>query len=171
MQDDKLTIDEARRAEQHESIKSKVEDDVGQEIAARATAPTVGEERQVDAVAGQLRGKAIKETMTSEREVERGRRAARGSQFIDYAFYVLYSLLAIRFVLALIGANASNGFVQFINSVSGPFYAPFQGIVSSPSAAGITLALPVFIAIVVYLLLHMGINGVLRMVAHRKTEI
>jgi uncharacterized protein YggT (Ycf19 family) len=171
MQDDKLTIDEARRAEQHESIKSKVEDDVGQDIARKAASPTVGEERQVDAVAGQLRGKAIKETIKTEREVERGRGAARGSQFIDYAFYVLYSLLAIRFVLALIGANTGNGFVQFINNVTGPFYAPFQGIVSSPSAEGITLALPVLIAMAVYLLLHMGINGVLRMVAHRKTEI
>jgi hypothetical protein len=56
--------------------------------------------------------------------------------------------------------------------VTAPFYAPFRGIVGTPSVeGGFTLALPVLIAIVVYMLLHMGINGLLRMAAHRKTEI
>jgi uncharacterized protein YggT (Ycf19 family) len=38
---------------------------------------------------------------------------------------ILLLLLAFRFVLALLGANTSNGFAQFIYNVSHPFVAPF----------------------------------------------
>lgn len=99
------------------------------------------------------------------------RGAARISQYVDYAFYLIYALLAIRLVLALIAARPSSGFVQFINGVTFPLYVPFRGIVSSPSAGGFTLALPVGIAILVYMLLHAGVNGFLRLAAHRKTAI
>jgi hypothetical protein len=44
--------------------------------------------------------------------------------------------------------------------------------VASPTTEeGFTLALPVVIAIGVYLLLHVGVNGLLRLAAHRKTTI
>ena len=85
---------------------------------------------------------------------------------------MVYSLLSIRLVLALIAANSDNGFVQFIRTVTDPFYAPFRGIVGSPSAeGGGTLVVPILIAIGVYLMLHAAINGILRMVGHRKTEV
>ncbi len=172
MRDNKLAVEEARRVDQHESVKSEVERDVNAEIASRAAVPTMAEVRSVDAVAGELRGKAVKETIQVEREVDRARGAARGSQVVDYIFYVIYSLLAIRFMLALMAARPANGFVQFIHSITAPFYAPFSGIVATPSAeGGFTLALPVLIAIVVYMLLHAAINGLLRMAAHRKTAI
>lgn len=38
------------------------------------------------------------------------------------------ALIALRFVLRLLGANASNAFVNFIYSWSTPFVAPFSGI-------------------------------------------
>jgi hypothetical protein len=47
----------------------------------------------------------------------------------------------------------------------------FRGIVSSPTAEGFTLALPIVIAILAYLVLHAGIKALLRLIAHRKTEI
>jgi hypothetical protein len=57
-------------------------------------------------------------------------------------------------------------------AVSDPFYAPFRGIVASPSTdSGHTLLLPIVIALVAYVILHLLINGLLRMLAHRKTEI
>ena len=100
------------------------------------------------------------------------RTAARGSQFLDYAFYVLYALLAVRLVLALIAAQSGNVFVRFIATITNPFYAPFKGIVSSPSTeAGNTLVIPIVIAFFVYVLLHLGINGLLRMIGSRKTQI
>lgn len=100
------------------------------------------------------------------------RTAARGSQFLDYAFYVLYVLLGVRLVLALIAAQSGNAFVRFISTITNPFYAPFKGIVSSPSTdAGNTLVIPIVIAFFVYVLLHLGINGLLRMTGSRKTQI
>lgn len=173
MEDNKLAADEVRRAVQRESVKGQIEGEINSEIAARAegrTAPV--EERKIEEVAGEFRGKAIDEVVETEREVERSRSMARISQVVDYIFYVIYALLAIRLLLALMAARSSAGFVQFIHSVTAPLYAPFRGIVASPTTeGGHTLALPIVLAIIVYALLHAGINGLLRLIAHRKTEI
>ena len=91
---------------------------------------------------------------------------------VDYIFFVLYALLGLRFLLALLAARSGAGFVRFIVTVTDPFYRPFRGIVASPSTeGGHTLVLPLVIAIIVYLLLHLAINGVLRIIAHRKTAV
>ena len=172
MQDDKIAADEARRSMQHESLKAGVEGEVNAEIAARAERTTPDEARKMEQVAGEFRGKAIEEVVVTEREVERARGLARVSQVVDYIFYVIYALLAVRLLLALMAARSSAGFVQLIYSVTDPLYRPFRGIVASPTAeGGYTLALPIVIAIIVYALVHAGINGLLRLIAHRKTEI
>jgi hypothetical protein len=173
MSDDKLAVDEARRAAQHGSVKSQVEGEVNAEISERAAAKaTPGESQRIDHVAGEFRSKAVNEVVDTEREVERSRSLARVSQVVDYIFWVIYALLAMRFLLALMAARSSAGFVQFIVTVSNPFYLPFQGIVASPRTdGGHTLMLPIVIAIIAYALLHLAISGLLRMFAHRKTEI
>ena len=103
---------------------------------------------------------------------ESGRGVARLSQFIDYAFFLIYALLAVRFVLALIAARSNAGFVQAIVSITSPLYAPFKNIVASPQITdGHTLPVPLLIALGAYLLLHLAINRLLRLVAVRKTEI
>jgi uncharacterized protein YggT (Ycf19 family) len=172
MEDDKLAADEARRIAQHEAVKSEVESDVNSEIAVRADHTSPPEAQRIDNVAGEFRARAVDEVVETEREVERSRTAARVSQVIDYIFYVIYALLALRLVLALLAARRSAGFTQFIFGVTDPLYAPFKGIVASPTAeGGYTLALPLVIALIVYVLLHAGINGLLRLLAHRKTSI
>ena len=171
--DDKLAAEEARRAAQHESVKAQVEGEVQAEISGRAaTKATRGESQRIDAVAGDFRSRAVDEVVDTEHEVQRSRGLARVSQIVDYIFYVIYALLGMRFLLALLAARSTAGFVRFIVTVSNPFYEPFRGIVASPSTeAGHTLLLPIVIALVAYLLLHLLINGLLRMLAHRKTEI
>lgn len=172
MVDDKLAQDEAQRAYNYEAVKSEVKSDVGGEIAARADESTASDVRRIDNVASNMREKAIDEVVQTDREVERGRVLARVSQVVDYVFYVVYGLLIIRLLLALFAARSSAGFVQFIYSITDPLYAPFRGIVASPrTEEGFTLALPIIIALVVYMLVHFGINGLLRIFAHRKTEI
>ena len=172
MDDDKLAIEEARRAGQHGAVKSQVEGEVQAEIAERAAQTPPPEGERIDQVAGEFRAKAVDEVVQSEREVGRARGVARVSQVIDYIFFVLYALLALRLLLALLAARSSAGFVQFIVTVTNPFYEPFRGIVASPRTdGGHTLMLPLVIAIVVYILLHLGINGLLRMFAHRKTAV
>ena len=172
MQDDKLAFEEARREKQHSAVKSKVEGEVNAELTARADHTTPTEAKKMEQVAGDFRGKAIDNVVGTEREVERARSMARGSQIIDYVFYVAYALLAIRLVLGLVAARSSAGFVQFVRAVTDPLYAPFRGIVASPTAdGGYTLALPIVIALIVYAMLHGGITGMLRLIAHRKTAI
>jgi uncharacterized membrane protein len=172
MDDNKLADDEARRSVQHESVKAQVEGDVNAEIAQQAAQAPPSEGRKIEEVAGQFRAKAVDEVVHTEREVERGRGAARVSQVVDYIFYIIYGLLGMRFLLALLAARSTAGFVQFIVAVTNPFYAPFRGIVDAPRTDdGHTLMLPIVVAIIAYVMLHLIINGLLRMVAHRKTEI
>jgi len=173
MNDDKLALEEARRAAQHEAVKSQVEGDVQADITDRAARTTVPDEsRRIDQVAGDFREKAVDEVIDTEREVQRSRGLARISQIVDYIFYLIYALLGMRFLLALMAARSSAGFVQFIVRGTNRFYAPFRGIVASPSTdQGHTLLLPIVVAMIAYVILHLAINGLLRMFAHRKTEI
>jgi hypothetical protein len=172
MDDDKLAIDEARRAGQHGSVKAQVEGEVQAEIAEHAARTAPPDEARVGQVAEEFRAKAVDEVVQTEREVGRARGVARVSQVVDYIFYVLYALLGLRFLLALLAAKSGAGFVRFIVAVTSPFYEPFRGIVASPRTdGGHTLMLPLVIAFIVYVLVHLAINGLLRIVAHRKTAI
>lgn len=172
MDDDKLAIEEARRAGQHSSVKSQVEGEVQAEIAERAADQPAAESARIDQLAGEFHAKAVDEVVETEREVGRARGVARVSQVVDYIFYLIYALLGLRFLLALLAARSGAGFVRFIVTVTNPFYEPFRGIVASPRTdGGHTLMLPLVIAIIVYVLLHLGINGLLRIIAHRKTAV
>ena len=171
MAETKLAADKARSAAHNLAMQTQVERDVNAGIAQRAEHTTTAEAQEMDRVAGAFRGKAIDEVVGKDREVRRARVLARISQIVDYVFFVVYALLGIRLVLALIAARSGSGFVRMIKFVTDPFYAMFNGIVASPSAGGYTLVLPIVIAIGVYVLLHLGVTRLLRLIAHRKTEI
>jgi hypothetical protein len=173
MDDDKLSLEESRRGLQHENVKAQVEGNVQAEIAKQANAVSRPDEsRKIEEVAGQFRSKAVNEVIDTEREIERSRGLARVSQVVDYIFYLIYALLGMRFLLALLAARSGAGFVRFIVGVTNLFYAPFRGIVASPGTeGGHTLMLPLVVAIIAYLMLHLAINGLLRIFAHRKTSI
>lgn len=47
----------------------------------------------------------------------------------------LTTLLALRFILALLGANASNTFASFVNGFTAPFVTPFYGLFNYDHAA------------------------------------
>lgn len=123
-------------------------------------------------MASKLRGKAIHEVEGTEAEVERARAIARISQVVDYAFYVVYALLAVRFLLALLAARPGAAFSRFIQTITDPLYAPFRGILPSlTTELGFTVANSVAFAIGIYLLLHLGVKGLLRLIAHRRTAV
>lgn len=171
MVDNKLELEEAQRNANYEAVKMDVKSDVAGEIAARAERPAAGETGQINNLAGNIRAKAVNEFAETEREVERGRTLARVSQVVDYIFFVVYGLLAIRLLLELFAAKENAGFVKFIKSATGIFYAPFAGIAASPTKDGFTLAIPIIIAIVAYMILHFAINGLIRLFVHRKTAV
>jgi uncharacterized protein YggT (Ycf19 family) len=170
MTDNKLEVDEMQRAANYEAVKGNVESRVNADIVADAS--SVHRDEDVAGVAGRMRKRAVSDVVETEHDVERGRVVARISQVVDYIFLLIYSLLAIRLLLELFAARESAPFFQFIKSITDPFYSPFRGLVPSPSTPeGFTLALPIIIAIVVYMLLHLAINGFLRLLAHRKVEV
>lgn len=172
MSDPKLAVDEMRRVEQHDSVKSEIEGDVNAEIAARAKVRDPESASEIREAADTLREGAVKEVRVSEREVVRGRGAARVSQVVDYVFWLVYAMLGLRFLLGMVGARSAAGFTQFVRGVTEPLYLPFRGLVESPEApGGYVFAWPILIAIGVYALLHWAINGFLRMMAERKTSI
>jgi uncharacterized protein YggT (Ycf19 family) len=170
--DNKLAAEEARREVQHRDIKSRVERDVNAELAARLDHTPPADSPKLEQVAGEFRGKAIDAVVQSDREVERARGMARLSQVVDYLFWVIYALLGMRLFLGLLAARSGAGFVQFVRAVTDPLYAPFRGIFPSPTAeGGYTLALPIVMAILVYAILHAGVNAFLRLLVHRKTAL
>lgn len=172
MVDDKLAREEAQRAANYEAIKSSVKADVGSDIYAEAARPVPNQAARIEDIADDMRRTAVTEVVETEHEVQRARFVARISQVVDYIFFLIYGLLTIRLLLELFAARENAGFFRFIKTITDPFYSPFRGLVPSPSTAeGFTLALPVVVAIVVYMLLHLAINGLLRIVAHRKTAV
>lgn len=120
--------------------------------------PVVEERRVADRRAEEQRAAAE----ARERRIYATRRVTQG---VDYLFFLLYGLLGIRFVLGLLGASQQAGFVQFVNGITQPFYAPFAGIVSRPPVNGGFLDFPLLIAILAYALLHMAVRGLLKLVA------
>ena len=70
-------------------------------------------------------------------------------------------IIAIRFVLLLLGANQAAGFTDFIYGLSGAFVAPFVGIFVEPTYGASVFEVSSLLAIVVYLLIALGIAKLL----------
>ncbi len=70
---------------------------------------------------------------------------------------VIDVLLAIRFVLLLLGANQGTGFVDFIYGITSVFVSPFVGIFGEPVYGRFMFEWSSLLAIVVYTLVAWGI--------------
>ena len=79
--------------------------------------------------------------------------AWRVSQLVWLVFGVGIALIAIRFVLLLLGANPDAGFTDFIYTVTNPLVRPFEGIFGAPDLQTGVLDPASLVAIVVYSLL------------------
>lgn len=171
VEDEKLAIDEAQRVAGHEAIKDGVRSEVGSEIKRHAENLDEGEQAKVASVGEQFKHKALNEVVETEAEIERARGIARVSQIIDYFFYLIYGIIGLEIILELFGARDGNSFRQLIATLSSPLLKPFKGLFFDPSTGVFQLRLSYIVALVVYLLIHLSINGLLRMLAQRKTVI
>ena len=81
-------------------------------------------------------------------------------QVIQYIAGLLLVLLAIRFVLALLGANLANQFANFIYVVTDPMVAPFRGLLQvSQFQAGVSrFEIETLLTMVIYALVTWGIT-------------
>jgi hypothetical protein len=98
---------------------------------------------------------AVDEVHATAYDPYAGRRRAsyRLVQGLWLLFGIVMGLLAIRFVLRLLGANEAAGFAQFIYAASGPFVAPFNNLFGNPGSGGSVLELNTIVAILVYMLI------------------
>ena len=165
------TFGQSNREARYEDVKGKVQQEVNEEITSQVRRLNEDERVQVAEVGGRLKRKAVKEVIDTEADVERARGIARFSQFVDYVFYLIYGLISLQISLDLLGAIRGNGFRDFIDTVCAPLLAPFKGLMPSVGSGSFQLRLSYVFAMVVYLLLHMAINGLLRLLASRKTAI
>jgi uncharacterized protein YggT (Ycf19 family) len=166
-----VLLDEERRLASHQEVKASIDGDVNARIKQESARVEPKEAAEVAVVADELKQNAVHEAVSTERELGRGRTAARVSQVVDYIFYLIYGLIALEFLLGLMGARAGNGFVQFIGALTRPLLAPFERIVGTPSSGAFQIRASYLFALVVYILIHLAINGAFRLVAHRKVTV
>lgn len=81
----------------------------------------------------------------------------RAYQLIWYVLGVMEVLLAFRFILRMVGANALSSFVMFIYNVTNPLVIPFQGIVRDYVYITGVIEWATVIAAFVYAILAWGI--------------
>lgn len=171
VQDPKLARDEARRIAQHEDVKSVLRDEVNNAVAAEARADIASERSDVVAAGQALEQRAVREVVATDNEVGRSRGAARAAQIIDYVFFVIYAIIVVAIVLELAAARESSGFKSAIDTISAPFLAPFRGLFADPAIGEHRVMFSYLAALVVWILVHLGIRGLLRIVGHRKTTL
>ncbi|MES2970990.1 MAG: YggT family protein [Patescibacteria group bacterium] len=74
---------------------------------------------------------------------------------------LITAVLALRFILVLLGANPANAFANFIYSVSRPFVTPFYGLFNYNGELGIarfefeTLIAIVFWAVITWMVVRL----------------
>ncbi len=81
----------------------------------------------------------------------------RGTQAVWYVLGIIEVLLAFRFVLKLMGANAAAGFTSFIYGISAVFAAPFLTVFRVTKVAGSTLEWTTLLAGLVYWMIAVGV--------------
>jgi uncharacterized protein YggT (Ycf19 family) len=170
-QDKNLVADNQRRIEQYENIKDTARNEIQAQVEDQAERLTPVEQAQAAELGDEFKREAVSEVRSTDTEIKRASAAARTSQVIDYIFYLIYGLIGLRIIFDLLGAQRSNTFRNFIDALTTPLLAPFRSLFPDVGAGRFQLRFSYIAALVVYLLLHLAINGLLRLIAHRKTAI
>jgi YggT family protein len=112
----------------------------------------VSVDRREETVTTQQPGFASTEQVTRDVAAERRQGMDQVNQIVYTILGILEIGLGLRLVLKLIAANANSGFADFIYGITGPFIAPFAGLVGTPSSGGTILEITTLIAMAVYAL-------------------
>jgi YggT family protein len=111
------------------------------------------------------------EVTTTQREPERERERRiftfKATQLVWLFLGILEALLALRFVLKLIGANEASPIATFIYGFTNLFLLPFSGLTITPSAGGFVLEIPTLIAMLVYGLIAWAIERIIWVIFYR----
>jgi len=145
----------ARREIYHETIVDQADTpiDAERDIYQERTSGPAGEEV--------VRSEHVSVPSTAAR---RGADVVRAKQVNYFIFGVIETLLAMRFVLLLLGASEASPFVNLIYGLSRPFALPFQGIFGEPAFSGSVIAWSALVGIIIYALVAYGIARLIELV-------
>lgn len=94
------------------------------------------------------------------------------ARLVYFIFGVIIGLIAIRFVLLLLGANQGNAFVDFIYGVSGIFVAPFYGIFGNTPEFGASIVdISSIVAMIVYALVAWAIVSLVTLSTRERGDV
>jgi YggT family protein len=127
-------------------------------------------DRREETVVTQQPGFAATEQVTRDVAAERRQSVALVTQIIWGVFALLETLLALRFLLKLIGANPDSGFAAFMYGITGPFVAPFDLLIGTPASGAMSLEITTLIAMGIYALVFWGISYIVRIFTNRPSS-
>ena len=165
--DERVAADDGRQLRQREQVMGEVRAEVNRELRDEAVHQTSDDAQQAADLARRMKDQAFREVSSNDASLARARRVQVVAQVVDYAFYVLYAAILVLVVLELAGANSGSPFMRFMGSVTGPFLSPFRGLMPNPRLDRFQLMSSYVVAAVIYLLVHKGVTGALRLFAGR----
>ena len=110
-------------------------------------------------------GDQIETTRTAAMEnADRRRGINKGIQLVYYIAGIIEALLAISFILQLLGASPASQFVDFIYRLTEPLVAPFYGVFQTSIHYGMArFELEALLAMLIYALVAWGIANLIRL--------
>ena len=153
------------------NIKDIVRNGINAEISRNASYLKASDIIEVQNLADRLKDKAIKEITESESKIIWFKTLSRISQVVDYIFYIFYGIIGLEIMLELFGARDANKFKQFLDTISAPLVAPFNGLMPNISLGAFQLMLSYIVAIIVYWLFHLAIKGLFKLLLHKKAVV
>jgi uncharacterized protein YggT (Ycf19 family) len=93
----------------------------------------------------------------------------RAIQVVWWVVGLIDTLIAIRFLLKMFGANTASAFVSFMYALTDPLVAPFHGIFNTGSAGRSVFEPESIVAIIIYTLIGWGIVSLIRLLARNRT--
>ncbi len=105
---------------------------------------------------------------TSMASVQAGNYNDRAIQVVWWIVGLVDILLAIRFLLKLLGGSTVSGFVTFMYNITQPLVAPFHGIFNTTVQGRSILEPESLVAIAIYSLIGWGIVSLVRMMTRTR---
>lgn len=78
--------------------------------------------------------------------------ADKVTQFVWLVFSVLESVLSLRFLLKLLGANPNSPISHFIFEITRPFLVPFHSLLGQPRVGDMVFEATTLVAVLIYAL-------------------
>ena len=86
-----------------------------------------------------------------------------------FGFGFIEVLIAVRFVLKILDANADTAFVRLVYDASAVFMAPFNAVFATQRFAGARVEWSALVAIAVYALIGWGVVELIHAVSPRRS--